>query len=348
RLTELYHAYEEFNDEITVLDPNEAHQIEFINIQERFYTLEDILNPAGTSIAGTDASSADIGTSSNATRIKNADVTPNRKRRIKLPEATLPTFNGKYENWLSFKNAFDNMIGSQTDLSDIDKLYYLRAALTGDAASKIRIFATDGINYTRATTEGLSKLADDMQQHVASLSSLGVSVGPEMIVHILESKLPKTALDRWEANLERDEVPKPDQIYEFIYKAAVCASRHEKAKTTEAERGKDEPPVKRKRTFPANRALVLNASRNCLMCKNKQHPLFMCDTFKRLPVTKRIEAVKNAKICYNCLRSHRGIPCRLSGCTICQKRHNTLLHLDNYATAGKSSQAAKPESTQTE
>lgn len=41
---------------------------------------------------------------------------------MKLPEAPLPTFDGKYENWLTFKNAFTNMIGSRTDLSDVDKL----------------------------------------------------------------------------------------------------------------------------------------------------------------------------------------------------------------------------------
>lgn len=77
-------------------------------------------------------------------------ATSAQKRRIKLPEAPLPTFDGKYENWLSFKNAFGNMIGSRTDLSDIDKLHYLKAALKDDAANKIKIFAIDGVNYSKA------------------------------------------------------------------------------------------------------------------------------------------------------------------------------------------------------
>jgi len=109
------------------------------------------------------------------------------------------------------------VVGSQTDLSDIDKLHYLKSALIGEAASKVRIFEIDGINYSNAwnilersyevkrvlisrhlslilnlpviekeTSSSLSKLADDAQQHVASLNTLGVSVGSEMIVHILE------------------------------------------------------------------------------------------------------------------------------------------------------------------
>lgn len=220
-LTELYRAFEEQNDELAVLDPNEAHQDEFSNIQERFYTIaarvENILSPTNSSTASNSNNDIQIG--------ETASVTSNKKRRIKLPEAPLPTFDGKYENW--FKNAFRNLIDLQSDLSDVDKLYYLKAALKDEAANKTKVFTIDGINYTKAwevlerayevkrilisrhlslilnlpvldkeTTDGISKLADDTQQHLASLSALGVSIGPEMIIHILENKLPKKTLER--------------------------------------------------------------------------------------------------------------------------------------------------------
>ncbi|XP_067208501.1 uncharacterized protein [Linepithema humile] len=372
RLTELYHAFEEYNDELTVLDSNEIHQTEFINIQERFYSL------AARVESNLSASEADSDRQSVVNRADNVEITTSsRKRRIKLPEAALPTFDGKYECWLSFKNAFHNMIGSQIDLSDIDKLHYLKSALIGKAANKVRIFEIDGINYSNAwdilersyevkrvlisrhlslilnmpvlekeSSNGLSKLADDTQQHVAALSTLGVAVGPEMIVHILESKLPKITLEKWETTLERDEFPKPDQMYEFLYKTAVCASKRERAKTTEIEKNKIEPPSKRKRYCSSNQAFVLNVSRNCVICKVKKHPLYLCEKFKQLPVHKRVETVKNANICYNCLRSHRGSPCKFSSCTICQKRHNTLIHQDNYEKVGKSSET-RPEPKQT-
>jgi len=67
-----------------------------------------------------------------------------------LPEAPLPTFDGKFENWLSFKNAFHNMIASRSDVSDLDKLHYLKSALIGDTANKTKIFESDGINYAKA------------------------------------------------------------------------------------------------------------------------------------------------------------------------------------------------------
>lgn len=42
------------------------------------------------------------------------------------------------------------MIDSQTDLSDVDKLHYLKSSLIGEAANKVKIFTVNGINYSRA------------------------------------------------------------------------------------------------------------------------------------------------------------------------------------------------------
>lgn len=264
------------------------------------------------------------------------------------------------------------MIGSQPDLSDVNKLHYLKSALIDEATNKIRIFAIEGIDYSKAwkllersyevkrilisrylslilnmpaldkkSANGLSKLADNMQQHLTSLNALGVSVGSEIIVHILESKLPRITAEKWEASLERKEFPGLDQMYEFLYKTAVCASRREMVKTVCTKKGVSELPVKRKRIF-LNQIFLLNTSRNCVVCKIKQHPLYLCDKFKQLSVPKRIETVKSAKVCYNCLRSYQNSACKSSNCTICQKRYNMLLHLDKYANADKP-EAARSE-----
>lgn len=121
-------------------------------------------------------------------------------------------------------------------------------------------------------------------------------------------------------------------MYEFLYKTVVYASKREESKTVEIESVTSKTSMKRKQGGPANRAFVLNASRNCITCKNKRHPLYLCDKFKLLSVLNRIEAVRNGKLCYNCLRSHRDRLCKFSNCTICQKRHNTLLHLEEHST----------------
>jgi hypothetical protein len=156
-----------------------------------------------------------------------------------------------------------NMISSQSDLSDLDKLHYLKSALIGEAANKIKILAVESTSYVSAwkllersyevkrilisrhfasiinlpvldkeNTNTLSKLADDTQQHLAALSALGITVNSEIIVHILESKLPKVTLEKWESILKRDEYPKLEQMYEFIYKTARISLRVETRKNS--------------------------------------------------------------------------------------------------------------------
>lgn len=200
--------------------------------------------------------------------------------------------------------------------------------------------------YDRETTSGLTKLADDAQQHVALLSSLGVNVGPEVVVNVLDSKLPKVTADRWETTLERDTFPTLDSMYEFLYKSAVCVSKRERSKAAEVEKNSNEPANKKRRQT-SNRAFVMNASNNCIACKKKRHPLYLCESFKQLPVQKRINLIREAKLCYNCLHSHSGKPCKFSHCTKCQKRHNTLLHSEQYAGVSRST-AETPNTNNTD
>ena len=72
------------------------------------------------------------------------------KRRIKLPQASMPKFDGCYEEWLSFKDAFTSMIGSQNDLRIQEKLQYLKSSLSGEAFNKIKIFGITDETFKRA------------------------------------------------------------------------------------------------------------------------------------------------------------------------------------------------------
>lgn len=46
-----------------------------------------------------------------------------------------------------------------------------------------------------------------------------------------------------------------------------------------------------------------------------------------MPIEERIAKISSLKLCSNCLRGgHQSYQCKLGGCRICHRRHNTLLH----------------------
>ncbi|XP_012535770.1 uncharacterized protein LOC105836345 [Monomorium pharaonis] len=203
RLTTQFHTFQDLNGELILIDSDGGHADEFVIIQDQLY---DLAGKIDNILSSDNASAFTASVSRNESRSDGVVTTaPATKRRFKLPEATLPTFDGRHENWLSFKNAFKNMIDTETDLTDIDKLHYLKSALIGEAANKIKILSIDGTNYFKAwellersyevkrllvtrhlsllmslswleikDIAGLTKLADDAQQYIASLEALGV------------------------------------------------------------------------------------------------------------------------------------------------------------------------------
>ena len=66
--------------------------------------------------------------------------------------------------------------------------------------------------FEKESSNDLSKLADNDQQHAASLNTLRLFINPEVLVHTLENKLPKNTLEKWEATLSRDKFPKLDDM----------------------------------------------------------------------------------------------------------------------------------------
>nr|XP_049698115.1 uncharacterized protein LOC110376205 [Helicoverpa armigera] len=98
---------------------------------------------------------------------------------------------------------------------------------------------------------------------------------------------------------------------------------------------------------PGKPACNTAAAVSCKYC-NTNHRLYMCAKFKLAADNDKGQFVKKHKLCIVCLNAHGG-KCKLRlKCSICQQRHNTLLHgvemakkeASNVATA--SSTAAVP------
>ncbi|XP_043474407.1 uncharacterized protein LOC122506352 [Leptopilina heterotoma] len=272
--------------------------------------------------------------------------------------SNIPTFDGKIEDWLSFKNSFSSLIHEQTDLTNIEKLQYLKSALKGEAARKISIFPISENNYLQAwellektngdkrliisrhlslilrlpvqekqTSEGLIKLADETQQHRLSLMSLGVNISEEILVQNIEEKLHKSTLDKWDETLKRNEFPKLDDLFEFLYRTATRLTQRE-VKNPPNPKITNNAPENKKKTFKgANPSLATSILKPCPACRSKTHHLFCCEKFRAISVPERIQIITDASYCMNCMRdNHRDNECKFGNCMVCGEKHNTLLH----------------------
>ena len=54
---------------------------------------------------------------------------------VKLPNLNMPTFTGKYSEWMQFYDTFNSLIDSETSLSQTQKFHYLKSSLKDEAAA---------------------------------------------------------------------------------------------------------------------------------------------------------------------------------------------------------------------
>ncbi|XP_064470203.1 uncharacterized protein LOC135384953 [Ornithodoros turicata] len=138
---------------------------------------------------------------------RQADDVGNANVRVRLPKLEIIKFNGQRKNWMMFWEQFQQVVHDNQKLSTCDKFNYLRAALTGEAASAIaglpptercyndavdilkgrfgdeslqiedhmsRLMSLQPVK-TAQDTKGLRKLHDDISSHMRALKALGVA-----------------------------------------------------------------------------------------------------------------------------------------------------------------------------
>lgn len=125
---------------------------------------------------------------------------------------------------------------------------------------------------------------------------------------------------------KKGEIPKFDQLIDFLgqrCRALEASSRTQKCATGTPHQGKLEHS---KNTT----AHIATTNVMCAFCGKEDHPIYKCNDFKQLDVDHRIKEVRSRKLCLNCLKaaSHQAKQCGAGACRKCNKRHNTLLHLE--------------------
>ena len=86
--------------------------------------------------------------------------------KVKLPKLELPTFNGEITKFFSFWDSFDSMVGTNEDLSSIDKFNYLQRSLRGEAQTALEGLPIRNRTY-QATIELLKERFGNTQKIIS-------------------------------------------------------------------------------------------------------------------------------------------------------------------------------------
>ena len=70
--------------------------------------------------------------------------------QTRLPQIELPIFSGEIQDWVRFRDVFEEMIIKRVHLAAVYKMHYLRSALKGEAAKLLQEMPAAGDNFEGA------------------------------------------------------------------------------------------------------------------------------------------------------------------------------------------------------
>lgn len=166
-----------------------------------------------------------------------------------LPRISLPTFDGSFQQWESFRDRFSSMIIEDRSLSNVERLHYLSSCVKNDASRAINHLAITETNFEIAwqilvsryenkrrlitvylqslcnlppvikeTFENLRNLRDQLNTALQALKNLKrpVETWDDILVFLATQKLNQSSRKAWELKLgDSTEYPSYPSYEEF-------------------------------------------------------------------------------------------------------------------------------------
>ncbi|XP_065079783.1 uncharacterized protein LOC135702685 [Ochlerotatus camptorhynchus] len=275
---------------------------------------------------------------------------PLQTSRMKYPELKLPTFSGKLQEWINFRDNFKSLIHNNGDLSTMDKFNYLRASLRDNALLQINQVQVTAATYHIAWTiletkyenhkliaqehlkalfavpamrsesfETLNTILMTFKVNLQQLAKLGeiTENWSTILAFMLSQKLDTATLRHWETHHASKDIPQYAAMAEFLEQH--CAILH----STSGRCG-----VEQRRPFKSSALhTAIPSTSNCQICNGGQHCIDQCRRFSKMRVVDRKMIIRRLGLCLNCLCSgHFVADCSRRTCAKCGQRHHYLLH----------------------
>ncbi|KOC58808.1 hypothetical protein WH47_00052 [Habropoda laboriosa] len=276
----------------------------------------------------------------------------------------LPKFSGTYDAWPGFADAFKSAVHDNPTFRDVQKLIYLKSCLTGKAAEKVESLETTTANYTvawniieryyndpsivinnrvqaffelpacsRFNVATLGELTDTATKHYNALKALNKPFLEAFPIYAITAKLDEQTRLRWKERTQGIDLPSMEDLLDFL------PNRRRVLETTKIEPPR---PITRSNQAYANPKLRNRGSTNmnvqtlahpaqqarCFMYK-ANHFTQYCQKLTNANIDQRVEMVRKAGLCNNCLRANHDIKdCTAGSCKRCNGKHHTLLHME--------------------
>ncbi|XP_041564894.1 uncharacterized protein LOC121467521 [Drosophila elegans] len=164
-----------------------------------------------------------------------------------LPKIHIKSFSGDYKEWPAFKNIFESTIHSRQLLTEIQKFYYLKTYITGEAADLIRHMPITDATYesawnclierynrprhivntlldtfvnlpstSRADVSILRKVTDGDTEIVRGLDAAGQTNSDYWVIHFILAKIDAETRRKWIEGSRELESPTVDDLLKFL------------------------------------------------------------------------------------------------------------------------------------
>ncbi|XP_062703581.1 uncharacterized protein LOC134286035 [Aedes albopictus] len=274
--------------------------------------------------------------------------------KVKLPEIKLPSFTGKINEWVPYRDSFRSLIHDSNLLTEVDKFTYLMSSLSGDALQEINCIDLSAANYAVAwkalesryenkklivkahldalfavealkkeSYEELNRLISAFEKNLQMLEKIGEkpSDWSTILAYMVCSRLDMATLRHWETHHNSKEVAQYPAVMDFLKSHCSVLQSIAPSRPT--------VPIQQRQSRPAVCNTSFKSTLKCHFCSEPRHSVFQCARFQRMSVPERIEAANRNKLCRNCLYpGHFARTCEKGTCHQCHQKHHTLLHSD--------------------
>lgn len=280
---------------------------------------------------------------------------PVQSSHVRLPDIKLPNFAGNLDQWLNFHDLFVSLVHSSHELSNIQKFYYLRSSLSGEALKLVQTIAISANNYQvawnllldhyqnplrlkqsyvdalfefpsikRESSTELHSLVEKFEANVKVLAQLGekTQFWDVLLIRMLSIRLDPTTRRDWEEHSSTLNVITFKELTTFIQRRVTVLQTIGKTIDTSSS----VPNKKLGQRVIASHGASQMSQRKCIFCSD-HHPLYQCIVFSKMSVDEKEKEVRRHQLCRNCLRKgHQAKECPSSStCRKCRGHHHTQL-----------------------